>query len=217
MLTGVAPLHGAGYGLYPEFHSHDHSACPEALQDLFCMCDKVHGARSQESGKAQPDWSCAYKAKAGILQNKTVWANAANIPPEAWYEMYVKPWHPELARVGMRRGASFGSRREARGARRGSAPRPGLDGPAHVPLVAAWRFLTKTEATEVGPKPARPGTDQTQAESLARGFAYCAEEFWLASVAFAGGEVAMAVPVEGVDVADVGKQQHTSCRNVTDR
>ena len=82
--------------------SHNHSACPEALQDLFCMCDKVHGARSQESGKAQPDWSCAYKAKAGILQNKTVWANAANIPPEAWYEMYVKPWHPELAKVGMR-------------------------------------------------------------------------------------------------------------------
>ena len=23
------------------------------------------------------------------------------MPPEAWYEMYVKPWHPELARVGM--------------------------------------------------------------------------------------------------------------------
>ena len=22
--------------------------------------------------------------------------------PEALYEMYVKPWHPELARVGMR-------------------------------------------------------------------------------------------------------------------
>ena len=23
------------------------------------------------------------------------------MPPEAWYEMYVKPWHPELAMVGM--------------------------------------------------------------------------------------------------------------------
>ena len=23
------------------------------------------------------------------------------MPPEAWYESYVKPWHPELARVGM--------------------------------------------------------------------------------------------------------------------
>jgi hypothetical protein len=21
--------------------------------------------------------------------------------PEAWYQMYVKPWHPELAMVGM--------------------------------------------------------------------------------------------------------------------
>ena len=41
-------------------------------------------------------------AKAGILQNETVWANAAKLPPEAWYEMYVKPWHPELAMVGMR-------------------------------------------------------------------------------------------------------------------
>ena len=37
-----------------------------------------------------------------ILQNETVWANAAKMPPEAWYEMYVKPWHPELAMVGMR-------------------------------------------------------------------------------------------------------------------
>ena len=77
------------------------SACPEALQDLFCLCDKVHEAGSQESGKAQLNWSCAHKAKAGILQNKTVWAYA-KMPPEAWYEMYVKPWHPELAKVGMR-------------------------------------------------------------------------------------------------------------------
>ena len=37
-----------------------------------------------------------------ILQNETVWANAAKMPPEAWYEMCVKPWHPELAMVGMR-------------------------------------------------------------------------------------------------------------------
>ena len=42
---------------------------------------------------SQLDLSCAYKAKAGILQNKTVWANAAKMLPEAWYAMYVKPWH----------------------------------------------------------------------------------------------------------------------------
>ena len=36
-----------------------------------------------------------------ILQNETVWANAAKMPPEAWYEMCVKPWHPILAMVGM--------------------------------------------------------------------------------------------------------------------
>ena len=48
----------------------------------------------------QLDWSC--EAKAGVLQNETVWANAAKMPSEAWYEMYVKPWHPESAMVGMR-------------------------------------------------------------------------------------------------------------------
>ena len=36
------------------------------------QCDKVHGAGSAESAKAQLDWSCAYKAKADILQNGTV-------------------------------------------------------------------------------------------------------------------------------------------------
>ena len=55
------------------------------------MFDKVHGAGSQASAKAQLDWSCTYKEKAGFLQNKTVWANAAKLEPEAWYEMYVKP------------------------------------------------------------------------------------------------------------------------------
>ena len=40
------PLHGAGYCLDPEFHSHDHTACAEALADLFTMCDKIHGAGS---------------------------------------------------------------------------------------------------------------------------------------------------------------------------
>ena len=62
------------------------SACAKALKDPFFMCDKVHGTGSAASAKAQLDWSCAYKAKAGILQNKTVWADAAKMPPEAWYE-----------------------------------------------------------------------------------------------------------------------------------
>ena len=44
----------------------------------------------------------AYKGKAVILQNNTVWAKSVEMPPEAWYEMYVKPWYQELARVGMR-------------------------------------------------------------------------------------------------------------------
>ena len=33
----------------------------EALSDLFCMCDNIHGAGSDQ---AQLDWSCAYKTKA---------------------------------------------------------------------------------------------------------------------------------------------------------
>ena len=66
------------------------------------MCDKVHGAGSAASAKSQLDWSCACKAKAGILQKETVWAKAAKRPFEAWYEMYVKPWHPELVMVEMR-------------------------------------------------------------------------------------------------------------------
>jgi len=50
------PLHGAGYCLDPEFHAHDHVACPEALTDFFTMCDKIHGEGSAGSAKAQLDW-----------------------------------------------------------------------------------------------------------------------------------------------------------------
>ena len=97
------PLHGAGYCLDPEFHSHDHTACAEALADLFTMCDKIHGAGSAESAKAQLDWQCYYKAKKGsIFSRDTTWTNATKMGPEEWYEMYVRPFHPELALVGMR-------------------------------------------------------------------------------------------------------------------
>ena len=74
----------------------------EALSDLLYMCDKVHGAGSAASATSQLDWSCACKAKAGILQKETLWAKAAKRPFEAWYNMYIKPWHPELAIVEMR-------------------------------------------------------------------------------------------------------------------
>ena len=43
-----------------------------------------------------------YKGKTGIFLNKTVWTNAVTMPSEQWYEIYVKPWHPEFAEVGMR-------------------------------------------------------------------------------------------------------------------
>ena len=66
------------------------------------MCDKVHQAGSAASAILQLDWSCACKAKARILQKETVWAKAAKRPFKAWCEMYVKPWHQELAMVEMR-------------------------------------------------------------------------------------------------------------------
>ena len=72
------------------------------MKDFYDLCNLVHGAGSAAAAKAQLDWNCSYKTKAGILQNEAVWVNAAKMPPEAWYEMYVKPWHPELAMVGMR-------------------------------------------------------------------------------------------------------------------
>ena len=72
----------------PEFHSHDHTACPEALADLFTMCDKIHGAGSAGSAKAQLDWQCYYKAKKGAMfARDTTWTNASQMGPEEWYEM----------------------------------------------------------------------------------------------------------------------------------
>ena len=49
----------------------------EALSDLINVCDKVHGSGSAASTKSQLNWSCAYKAKAVILQKETVWAKKA--------------------------------------------------------------------------------------------------------------------------------------------
>ena len=55
------------YCLDPEFHAYDHTACPEALTDLYTMYDKIHGEGSAESAKAQLDWQCFYKSKAQVL------------------------------------------------------------------------------------------------------------------------------------------------------
>ena len=67
------------------------------------MCDKIHGEGSAESAKAQLDWQYFYKAKkCTMFSRETTWTNAARMGPEEWYEMYVTPFHPELALVGMR-------------------------------------------------------------------------------------------------------------------
>jgi hypothetical protein len=86
----------------PEYHSHDHVACPEALTDFFTMCYKIHGEGSPGSAKAQLDWQWFYKVKKGpMFSRDTTWTNAAKMGPEEWYETYVRPFHPELALVGM--------------------------------------------------------------------------------------------------------------------
>jgi hypothetical protein len=47
------PLHGAGYCLDPEFHSHDHRLCTGFERPLLYVC-KVHGAGSAESAISCP-------------------------------------------------------------------------------------------------------------------------------------------------------------------
>jgi hypothetical protein len=96
-----SPLHGAGYCLDPEFNTHNHSSCPEALADLFAMCDRVHGQGTAASAMRRRIGIVCTKARTGILQGESTWTNAADMPPEEWYECYVKPWHPVLAQVGM--------------------------------------------------------------------------------------------------------------------
>ena len=54
------------------------------------MCDRELGAGINASTKGL---DCAYKHWVGI-QNEKESANAAKIPPKAWYEIYVKPWNP---------------------------------------------------------------------------------------------------------------------------
>jgi hypothetical protein len=67
------------------------------------MCDRIHGAGSAESAKAQLDWHCYYKAKKGtFFSMEAAWQNAVQMPAEEWFKLYVRPYHPELALVGMR-------------------------------------------------------------------------------------------------------------------
>ena len=67
------------------------------------MCDKIHGEGSAESAKAQLNWQYFYKAKkCTMFSRETTWTNTARMGPEEWYEMYVTPFHTELALVGMR-------------------------------------------------------------------------------------------------------------------
>ena len=36
------PLHGAAYCFNPDIHAYDHTTCPEALTDLYTICDKIN-------------------------------------------------------------------------------------------------------------------------------------------------------------------------------
>ena len=62
----------------------------------------MHVAESVASAKAQLDWHCSFKSKTGIFLNNTLRTNTATMLSEQWYELYVIPWHSELAGEGMR-------------------------------------------------------------------------------------------------------------------
>ena len=66
-----------------------------------CASGKIHGEGSAESAKVQLDWQCFYQPEAekGTRDNK--WTNAAKMGQGEWYKMYVRPFHPGLAFVGM--------------------------------------------------------------------------------------------------------------------
>ena len=76
----------------------DHAISPEALTDFYTISDNFHRERSAESARAQLDWQCFYRAKKGAMfSRETIWTNAAKMGLEEWYEMYVRPFHSELA------------------------------------------------------------------------------------------------------------------------
>jgi len=97
------PLHGAGYLLDPEFHGKiSEHVPPECLNDLITMAERVFVNDSDAAAKAVRDWQVAYKEKQGIFAKDLIWRNAHVMPPESWYDQYVKPFFPELGRLGMR-------------------------------------------------------------------------------------------------------------------
>ena len=52
--------------------------------------------------KAQLKWQCFYKAKKGTMFSRdNTWTNAARMGQEEWYRMYVRPFHSELAFIGL--------------------------------------------------------------------------------------------------------------------
>ena len=56
---------------------------------------------SKKTGSKELDSKIASYFYAAKMQPCCKDANTAKMPPEAWYEMYVKPWQPDLAMVGM--------------------------------------------------------------------------------------------------------------------
>lgn len=97
------PLHGAGYLLDPEFHSKVLQHVPrDCLSDLMEVAAKIFGEDHDKAAVAVRDWQTAYKERKGIFQRDLVWANSRSMPPESWYDQYVKPFHPELGTLGMK-------------------------------------------------------------------------------------------------------------------
>ena len=56
----------------------------------------------RSSRKGNDTAICYYKAKKGAMFSRdNTWTNAVKMGQEEWYKMYVRPFHLELALVGM--------------------------------------------------------------------------------------------------------------------
>ena len=78
-----------------------HTSQLSNLWPLFLLLWKGMEQIFSSDGWSSAGLELCIQEKGRNSSEQTVWANSAKMPPEAWYEMYWKPWHPELVRVGM--------------------------------------------------------------------------------------------------------------------
>ena len=79
--------------LNPEFSAYNHTTCPEALTDLYTVCEKLTGKGCKGAVGLQ------FKERSNVLkrQHMVNAANSAKMGQKEWYKMYVRLFHRELA------------------------------------------------------------------------------------------------------------------------